>query len=105
MKETLGVGVYGFRLADRDGGNEGPPRSMSALTERLEELGYINEIQASGHCLQVCTDDDEIEPAHFFLDDHFLAKHPGRATPPQVHRSATSFPPRRRRRPGDRSSF
>ena len=30
------------------------------------------------HALQVLTDDDEIELAYYFFDDHYLNEHPGR---------------------------
>jgi hypothetical protein len=37
------------------------------------------EIKYKPHALQVLTDDDEIELAYYFFDDHFLKQNPGKA--------------------------
>jgi uncharacterized protein (TIGR02996 family) len=57
-----------------------PPASSAALKKALEEHLYVEgRILYRPHVIQVLTDDDELEMAYFFFDDHFLAQHADRA--------------------------
>jgi uncharacterized protein (TIGR02996 family) len=74
--------VYGFDSLFAAIGEEGlpVPRSASELRGELEEHLYVEgELLFTPHCIQVLTDDDELEMAYYFFDDHFLAKHADRA--------------------------
>jgi uncharacterized protein (TIGR02996 family) len=80
--ELLGTDVYGFaslfeRIAER---GLAAPQTEQALARLLRANLYVEgEIRAAPHCLQVLTDDDELELAYYFFDDDYLAKHHDRA--------------------------
>jgi uncharacterized protein (TIGR02996 family) len=81
-EELLGTDVYGFaslfeRIAER---GQAAPETEQALWRLLRANLYVEgEIRAAPHCLQVLTDDDELELAYYFFDDDFLAEHGDRA--------------------------
>jgi uncharacterized protein (TIGR02996 family) len=57
-----------------------PPASDAALAETLEEHLYVEgALRCRPHLIQVLTDDDELEMAYYFFDDHFLSRHGDRA--------------------------
>jgi uncharacterized protein (TIGR02996 family) len=56
------------------------PETESQLHQLFRaHLNWGGEILARPHCLQWLTDDDELEMAYYFFDDHFLARHADRA--------------------------
>src|SRR5262249_34346757 len=73
----LGCSVYGFEtifVAARERSLP-PPKSDRELKTYLTEHLYVEgEILYKPHALQVLTDDDEIELAYYFFDDHFLER-------------------------------
>src|SRR5262249_44156120 len=54
-----------------------PPKTPAQLREYLDDSVYNNELIVGQHCLQIHTDNDEIEMAVYAFDDHFRGKHPG----------------------------
>ena len=82
VRTELGCAVYGFASifeAARDACLP-PPESDLNLESYLTEHLYVEgNILYQPHCLQVLTDDDEIELAYFFFDDHYLKENQGRA--------------------------
>ena len=82
LKAELGCDVYGLASIFEAARDEPlpPPKTDRKLKSYLEEHLYVEgEILFKPHALQVLTNDDEIELAYFFLDDHYLALNPGRA--------------------------
>jgi uncharacterized protein (TIGR02996 family) len=78
----LGTRVYGFGSLFQAIAEHGlpVPRTESQLHQILTDHLYVEgEVLARPHCLQVLTDDDELEMAYYFFDDHFLARHADRA--------------------------
>lgn len=77
--EILGVHVYGFPIEDEEleeGQKVKPPKSISQLKSLIEEYIYSNEIKANTNCIQVLTDDDEIELAWYVFDEIYAEKYP-----------------------------
>jgi uncharacterized protein (TIGR02996 family) len=76
----LGTDVYGFaslfaRVAEH---GLAAPADEKALARLLRANLYVEgEVRSAPHCVQVLTDDDELELAYYFFDDEFLAKHDG----------------------------
>jgi hypothetical protein len=82
VKDELGCDVYGlysiFEAAQKL--SLPAPASDRTLRTYLDEHLYTEgEFRFKPHALQVITDDDEIELAYYFFDDHYLNDHPGRA--------------------------
>lgn len=80
-ERLLGTGVYGFarlfeRIAERA---LAAPEDEQALGRLLRATVYNTEALAGPHCVQVLTDDDELQLAYYFMDDDFLAGHGDRA--------------------------
>ncbi|MBX2804130.1 MAG: hypothetical protein KTR31_41095 [Myxococcales bacterium] len=74
-RAVLGTQVYGFASLGRRIGELGlaPPDSVDALRELLEaHLYYEGALSVGPHTVQVLTDDDELQLAYYFFDDHFL---------------------------------
>jgi uncharacterized protein (TIGR02996 family) len=80
--QVLGTDVYGFaslfeRIAEK---GLSAPASEQALGRLLRANLYVEgEVRLAPHCVQVLTDDDELELAYYFFDDDFLAEHGARA--------------------------
>lgn len=52
------------------------PSSEAKLHKILKEHLYVEgELKCKAHCIQVLTDDDELQMAYYFFDDHYLAEH------------------------------
>jgi hypothetical protein len=82
VNSTLGSDVYGFASIFEAAREESlrPPRTDDKLEEYLSEHLYVEgEMLYQPHALQVLTDDDEIELAYYFFDDHYLQEHLRRA--------------------------
>jgi uncharacterized protein (TIGR02996 family) len=82
VKKLFGCSVYGFRsLFNAIAENSLPaPASDAALKRMLDSHLYAEgEVRCRPHLIQVLTDDDELEMAYYFFDDHFLAKHGDKA--------------------------
>jgi hypothetical protein len=81
-RTALGTEVYGFDSLFRAIAEHGlqAPRSDAELRDLLDKHLYVEgEILHTPHCIQVQTDDDEIELAYYFFDDAFLAEHAAKA--------------------------
>jgi uncharacterized protein (TIGR02996 family) len=82
VRKLFGCHVYGLsslfeHIAEH---SLPPPASSAALKQALEEHLYAEgEVLYRPHSIQVLTDDDELEMAYYFFDDHFLAGHADRA--------------------------
>jgi uncharacterized protein (TIGR02996 family) len=82
VEELFGHSVYGLhRLFSAAAEHSlSPPRNDTRLRDYLDEhLGGHAEVLYRAHLVQVATDDDELEMAYYFFDDHFLARHRKRA--------------------------
>ncbi len=82
VKKLFGRHVYGFRsLFNAIAEHSLPaPASDAALKRLLDRHLYVEgELRCRPNVIQVLTDDDELEMAYYFFDDHFLAKHGDRA--------------------------
>jgi uncharacterized protein (TIGR02996 family) len=80
VERLLGVEVayFGGIFSPLEGELPPPPQSMEDVAASVEGT-YHNAVCFEDHCLQVLTDDDEIDMAYLFFDDHFLAEHGGLA--------------------------
>src|SRR5262249_44049131 len=83
LKALLGCSVYGFAsLFERaaEPPSLPPPATDRQLNEYLQEHLYSEgPTLYQPHLLTVQTDDDELELAYYFFDDHYLARHGKRA--------------------------
>ncbi len=62
-------------VADRAAG----PRTHAELRRMLKEHLYVERtLRVDRHSVRVLTDDDEVELAYFFVDDHVVASEPDR---------------------------
>ncbi len=82
VKSTLGGDVYGLASIFEAAREESlkPPRTDEELEESL--FGHLHvegNLLYQPHAVQVLTDDDEIELAYYFFDDHYLQEHTGQA--------------------------
>src|SRR3954447_1199909 len=80
--DELGCDVYGLDSIFEAARDESlpPPGTDRTLGSYLEEHLYVEGgFLFEPHALQVLTNDDEIELAYYFFDDHFLKDNPGRA--------------------------
>jgi hypothetical protein len=78
-KEVLGVHVYGFPIEDDDldyGQKIPAPKSLSKLKADIETFIYSNEVKVHANCVQILTDDDEIELSWYVFDEIYAEKHP-----------------------------
>ncbi len=78
----LGCDVYGFASLFRAAAEQGlpAPQTDAQLETYLHEHLYAEgEILCTPHALQVLTDDDELELAYYFFDDHYLRRNRWRA--------------------------
>src|SRR5213592_1961583 len=69
---VLGVKVYSFGDVFTAIGRWSlpPPENMARVLPALH-----GEIRHEEHCVQVLTDDDDVDMAYYFFDDDFLARH------------------------------
>jgi uncharacterized protein (TIGR02996 family) len=75
--KVYGLGSLGEAIAEHA---LAAPTSAAELQALLEEHLYVEgEILFDEHCLQVLTDDDELQLAYFFFDDTWMAEHAPRA--------------------------
>src|SRR5262249_44798505 len=76
-----GLDVYSFGsmfATDEDTPPRRPPRTMADVKAWFQGM-YVGEEKHGPHHIQILTDDDEIEMAVYVFDDHYRAKHPGKA--------------------------
>lgn len=72
VKQLLGVYVYGFPIADYQSFDPvGIPKDFAQLVSIIERYVYCNEVIGDNDCLQVLTDDDEIELAWYVFSDDY----------------------------------
>jgi len=82
VDQVLGADVYGFAsLFEAIGEHHIPaPNTNRQLAAILQEHLYVEgELLAKPHAIQVLTDDDELELAYYFFDDHCLAANADKA--------------------------
>lgn len=80
--ELLGFEVYGFdSIFDAIAEHEiEPPKDESSLSQILREHLYVEgELDFSSNCIQVLTDDDELDVAYYIFDDVFLERNRDKA--------------------------
>lgn len=78
----LGFHVYGFDSIFRKIAEHQlkAPVNDSSLARLLEKHLYVEgELICSPHCIQVLTDDDELDVAYYIFDDVFLDENKGKA--------------------------
>jgi uncharacterized protein (TIGR02996 family) len=77
VKEELGCAVYSFHRVFRAIAEDNVrlPRTILQLVKHLREHVYGGTVDGSTHAIQGRTDDDELEMAYYFFDDHYLKKH------------------------------
>lgn len=72
VKQLLGAYVYGFPIADYQSFDPvGVPKDFAQLVSIIEQYVYCNEVIGDNDCLQVLTDDDEIELAWYVFSDDY----------------------------------
>src|SRR5262249_38498266 len=82
VRKVFGCYVYGFgslfhAIAEH---SLPPPAASTALKRVLQaHLYFEGELLCRPHVIQVLTDDDELQMAYYFFDDHYLAEHADRA--------------------------
>lgn len=78
-EQLLGVHIYGFPIDDEEleqGQKVPPPKNLAQLRAKIEEYIYFNEIKVQVNCIQVLTDDDEIELAWYVFDEIYANQYP-----------------------------
>lgn len=75
-EDLFGIDVYGFPIHQYQEEVDEfviPPKptTLDELKERLEKGVYCNDIIVGEHCVQVLTDDDEIELAWYVFDETY----------------------------------
>jgi hypothetical protein len=77
LDRELGVDVYGLSSIFEAAAELPVPRSWEELRDQLQDHLYVegdeSHIQMDEHSLRVLTDDDEVQLAYFFFDDHAIA--------------------------------
>ncbi|MGI5155642.1 hypothetical protein [Microbispora sp. CA-102843] len=77
VERELGTDVYGLNTVFETG--LPAPRTHTELRRMLKEHLYVEgTLRVDRHSVRVLTDDDEIELAYFFVDDHVVAAEPDR---------------------------
>jgi uncharacterized protein (TIGR02996 family) len=81
VESILGVHVayLGGVFSPMEGDFPPPPATMQDVADAVSGT-YNSVICFEDHCLQVLTDDDEIDMAYYFFDDVFLERHAGLAS-------------------------
>lgn len=75
-KEVLGSEVYGLPISAYTDDSDEPqplpkPNNLDELKTCLEETVYYEDLIIDEHCIQVLTDDDEIQLAWYFFDETY----------------------------------
>lgn len=79
VQRELGANVYGLHTIFETG--LPAPRTHNELRRLLKEHLYVEgRLRVDRHSVRVLTDDDEVELAYFFVDDHVVADEPDRWT-------------------------
>jgi hypothetical protein len=73
VEDFLGAYPYGFPINDLDGSEVAAPRTLKELRHKLEHHVYCEKVLTSKHCVQVLTDDDEIDLAWYVFDEEYAA--------------------------------
>ncbi|WP_182902613.1 hypothetical protein [Microbispora sp. H10830] len=77
VERELGANVYGLHTIFETG--LPAPRTHNELRRMLKEHLYVERtLRVDRHSVRVLTDDDEVELAYFFVDDHVVASEPDR---------------------------
>src|SRR5258708_7825707 len=74
-QDLFGCYVHTFFQIFRAGAAQPPPRTMRGLAGWLSSRLHFTEILPSPHCLQILTEDDELDLAMYFFDDRFVDAH------------------------------
>ena len=77
VEREPGADVYGLHTIFETG--LPAPRTHAELRRMLKEHLYVERtLRVDRHSVRVLTDDDEVELAYFFVDDHVVADEPDR---------------------------
>jgi hypothetical protein len=77
VQRELGANVYGLHTIFETG--LPAPRTHAELRRMLKEHLYVEgRLRVDRHSVRVLTDDDDVELAYFFVDDHVVASEPDR---------------------------
>jgi hypothetical protein len=82
LKAELGTSAYGLSslFENAQDKNLPPPETAAQLEEYIKaELSSEGPKLFSEHAIRVKTDDDDLDLAYFFFDDHYLKEKPQRA--------------------------
>ncbi|MCI0463054.1 MAG: TIGR02996 domain-containing protein [Gemmataceae bacterium] len=81
VEQEMGCPVYGFAFLFHAIAEHGlpVPKTSRQLQEILARHSDHLYLLFTPHAIQVMTDDNEVEMAYYFFDDHFLARHSDRA--------------------------
>jgi uncharacterized protein (TIGR02996 family) len=71
-----GMGYFMMRMAEE---GLAPPTTTAELRNLVEHWSVEGETLFEPHVIQVLDDDDELQMASYFFDDHFLTRHRARA--------------------------
>jgi uncharacterized protein (TIGR02996 family) len=71
-----GAGYFMMGMAEQD---IPPPTTTDELRDLVEGWSVEGEVLFEPHVIQILDDDDELEIASYFFDDHFLKRHRARA--------------------------
>lgn len=81
VTNLLGIRPYGFPISDYETEKPVPsPTDLEDLKAKIESFIYSNEVIVSESCVQVFTDDDEIELAWYLFDEKFAAENPDKVS-------------------------
>ncbi|XVQ83809.1 hypothetical protein ACQP2K_34005 [Microbispora siamensis] len=77
VERELGTNVYGLNTIFETG--QPAPRTHVELRRMLKEHLYVErKLRVDRHGVRALTDDDDVELAYFFVDDHVVADEPDR---------------------------
>lgn len=82
-RRLFGCDVYGFASLFEAINQEdlSPPQSMKQLENLLSDHLYVEgDMRFGPDSIQVLTDDDELQLAYYFFDDHYLKANDGKAS-------------------------
>lgn len=81
IKDFLGVRAYGFPISDYKTEEPVPlPLDLNDLKTKIESFIYSNKVIVSENCVEVFTDDDEIELAWYVFDEKFASENSGKVS-------------------------
>ncbi len=77
IENFLGAHPYGLPVTNyQEQKSVEAPRNLRDLKDKLENFVYSNQVLVKKNCVQVFTDDDEIELAWYVFDEIYAAQNP-----------------------------